>query len=107
MIRLIRKLFAFIFRTRNKNTERTKPYIIINTDKNGNQTHYKDSNDFETWKEYDEKNRIIHYRDSNGLERWYEYTPNGKKLHHIDPTGYEYYDEYDKYGNLISHKRVE
>ena len=105
---LIKKLFTFIFGKRNKEKPLHKPYIIINTDKNGNQIHYKDSNGFESWKEYDDKNRIIHYRNSNGLEIWSEYTDSSKKVHHIDDsTGYEYFDEYDKYGNLISHKRVE
>lgn len=107
MIRLIKKLFTFIFREKYKEKPIYKPNITIEVDKNGNQIHYKDSNGFETWKEYDENNRMIHYKSSNGLEVFVEYSDTGKKVHHIDPTGYEYYDEYDKYDNLISHKRVE
>ena len=39
--------------------------------------HYKDSDGFEEWKEYDENNNLIHYKDSNGYEYWKEYDENG------------------------------
>ena len=44
---------------------------------NNNLIHYKDSNGYEYWNEYDVNNNLIHCKDSNGYEEWKEYDENG------------------------------
>lgn len=46
--------------------------VIREYDEKGNETHYKDSDDYEIWKEYDEKGNLIHYKKSNGYEELYD-----------------------------------
>ena len=48
-------------------------------DKNNNQIHYKDSNGSETWREFDKNNNLIHYKDSDGFEAWSNDNPNNPK----------------------------
>ena len=38
--------------------------------------HKKNSDGYEEWREYDERNNLIHYKNSNGFESWYEYDEN-------------------------------
>ena len=54
--------------------ERWKEY-----DKEGNEIHYKSSDGYEDWKEYDKKGNEIHYKDSSGYERWSDDNPNNPK----------------------------
>ena len=39
----------------------------------GNETHYKNSNGYDYWYEYDEKGNMIHYKKSSGYEELYDY----------------------------------
>ena len=36
---------------------------------------------------------LIHYKDSDGYEKWYEFNENGNLIHYKDSDGYEFYDE--------------
>jgi len=66
--------------------------------------HYKNSDGYEEWKEYDEKGNEIHYKNSNGYERWKEYDKEGNEIHYKNSIGYEEWKEYDKKGNEIHYK---
>jgi len=43
---------------------------------------------------------MIHYKKSNGYEAWWEYDDNGNKIHYRNSTGFEAW--YDSDGNEIS-----
>ena len=62
---------------------------------NGNMIHYKDSNGYEFWKEYDSNGNMIHYKNSNGYEFWYH---NGVEISK---------EEYDRIHNSCHGKVVE
>ncbi|WP_070042348.1 hypothetical protein [Robinsoniella peoriensis] len=47
-------------------------------DDNGNETHGKDSDGFEFWKEYDQDGKPLHYKTNDDCEMWWEYNENGK-----------------------------
>ena len=68
--------------------------------------HYKDSNGYEWWKEYDENGNEIHYKNSDGTEKWYEYDENGNDIHYKNSKGdgHESWSEYDENNNLIYYK---
>ena len=40
--------------------------------------HYKNSNRYEEWREYDENDNLIHIKNSNGYEEWYD--ENGNEI---------------------------
>lgn len=50
--------------------------LIQEKDERDNIIHYKNSDGYEYWKEYDLNNNIIHYKDSDGYEYWNEYDSN-------------------------------
>lgn len=59
--------------------------------------------DFEAWIEYHEIfNEEIHYRQSNGFESWTEYNDEGIKVYYKDNTGVE--REYNDSGTLVMYK---
>jgi len=47
--------------------------------------HYKDSNGYEWWKEYDENGNEIHYKNSEGHEWWSEDNPDYKEPEYKEP----------------------
>jgi len=51
--------------------------------------HYKDSDGFEWWAEYDKQGKEIHFKNSDGYERWAEYNKQGKEIHFKNSEGYE------------------
>jgi len=51
-----------------------KMKIISNTK---NKTHFKNSNEYEWWVEYNEAGQETHYKDSSGYEWWAEYNEAG------------------------------
>ena len=73
-------------------------------DENNNEIHYKNSDNYEYWKEYDENNKEIHYKNSNGYEYWNEYDENNKCIHYKDSYNYEYWKKYDSNGNVTYYK---
>ena len=38
-------------------------------------TYYKNSDGYETWKEFDKNNNQIHYKNSDGYESWSDDNP--------------------------------
>ena len=70
-------------------------------DAKGNEIHYKNSNDYEVWREYDAKGNEIHFKDSDGFEVWYEYDAKGKMIHYKSngtEAWYKYF--FDKKNNI-------
>lgn len=63
--------------------------------------HYKNSNGYETWSEYDNDGNKIHVKDSDGVEEWYEYDKNNNKIHYKNSNGDEKWYKYDAKGNMI------
>ena len=49
--------------------------------------------------EEDSKGNVVHYKDSDGYEWWSEYNKRGKEFHHKDNDGFKRWSEYDKRGN--------
>ena len=52
-------------------------------------THYKDSEGFEIWKEYDKNDNEIHSIDSDGYESWIEFDKNNNLIHYKNSDGVE------------------
>ena len=52
-------------------------------------TYYKNSDGYETWKEFDKNNNVIHYNDGDGYEYWKEYDKNNNQIHYKNSDGYE------------------
>lgn len=77
-----------------------KAKSIIEQDSNGNYTHFK-SDDYECWREFDERGNLIHYRNTNGKERYYEYDERNNLLTSRFNTGYVANYEYDEKNNII------
>lgn len=75
-------------------------------DENGNDIHFKNTNDYEDWTEYDDNNKMIHYTCNYGLEEWCKYDDNGRLIECIGSTGYEEYRTYDDKGKLIDIKLI-
>jgi YD repeat-containing protein len=73
-------------------------------DQNNNLIHYKISNGYEEWKSYDERNNIVYYKNSNGIEYWINYDQNNNVVHIKNSNGIEYWKEYDQNSNLIHYK---
>ena len=72
---------------------------------NGNRAeHYKTSDGFESWKEFNTNNNEIHYKDSTGHECWKEYDKNNNLSHYKNSKGYEIWNEYDENNNQIHYK---
>ena len=59
-------------------------------------SHFKDSNSFEWWTEYDEKGNEIHFKNSNGYEWWKEYDAKGKEIYFKDSDGFELWQRREK-----------
>ena len=74
-------------------------YPHITRDSKGNLIHYKTSNGYESWQEYDERDNVIHYKNSDGFEVWREYDEKDNEIHHKNSNGYEAW--YDSKGNEI------
>ena len=74
-------------------------YPHITKDSKENIIHYKDSNGFEYWAEFDSNNNLIHYKDSRGFEYWKEYDSNNNESHYKNSYGYERW--FDSNGNSI------
>ncbi|MCK9199310.1 MAG: hypothetical protein M0P49_06880 [Bacilli bacterium] len=66
----------------------------------GNLIHFKTNDGYESWSEYNNR-KLIHFRDSNGKENWKEYDDKGNLIHFKDATGCEYWQEFDDEGNMI------
>ena len=47
--------------------------VIRKFNKQGNMIHYKNSDGYERWWEYDDNGKLIHYKNSNGYEEWWGY----------------------------------
>ena len=60
--------------------------------------HYKNSDGYEEWKEFNSNNQIVYFRDSSGT--WWRsiYDTDGDITYHIDSNGaeeiYKYYNKY-------------
>ena len=63
--------------------------------------HYKDSDGFERWREYDSAGNMVHFKDSYGYERWREYDAAGNVVHFRNSDGLEEWCEYDGYYRAI------
>ena len=74
-------------------------YPHTTKDNKGNVIHYKDSNGYERWYEYDSNNNLIHCKNSIGYEDWYECDSNNNIIHYKNSKGVE--DWYDSDGNRI------
>ncbi len=83
-------------------TEVNHTYKFINGE--WREMHYKDTDSYEYWSEYDEKGNEIHYRTSEGYEYWSEYDEKGNEIHYRTSEGYEYWSEYDEKGNKIHYR---
>lgn len=74
-------------------------------DQNGNETHYKFMNRFESWYEYDSNGNEIHIKIINEgkieTDDWLEYDEKGNELHKKTSNGYEIWSQYDEQGNEI------
>ena len=46
------------------------------------------------------EDNVTHYKDSDGYERWYEYNENGNVTHTKDSNGHEEWKEQDEKGNV-------
>ena len=79
-------------------------YPHTTKDNKGNVIHYKDSNGYEYWKDYDSNNNRIHYKDSKGVECWFKYDSNNNVIHYKESNGYEYWHDYDSNNNIIHYK---
>ncbi len=73
---------------------------ITEYDDKGNCIHFKNFNDYETWKEYDKRNNIKYYRRKNiwntYYEEWTEFDDKNKEISYQD-TRYCLIKEYYKY----------
>jgi YD repeat-containing protein len=63
---------------------------LIERDKRGNITHYKNSDGYEWWCEYDEHENTTYYKHSNGIEFWQEYDEHSNLTHYKDSDGNEF-----------------
>ena len=54
--------------------------FCISKYRNGLLIHYKDSNGFEKWLEYDENNNLIYHKNSNEFEYWKKYNENNELI---------------------------
>ena len=79
-------------------------YVDFKGDDRGNFVHYKNSSEYEFWKEYDEYNNEIHFKDSTGDEWWKKYDVNNNCIYYKNFTGFELWREYDLNDNLIHSK---
>ncbi len=55
--------------------------------------HFKDSDGYEQWREYDENGNETHYKDSTGTERWSEYDEEGNETYLRDSYGVEWWSK--------------
>ena len=53
--------------------------------KSNNEIHFKDSDGFEIWCEYDGNGKLIHYKNSDGFENWYD--SNENLIHYKNSNG--------------------
>ena len=75
-------------------------YPHTTKDSKGNIIHYKKSDEYEYWQEFDKNNNKIHYKDSKGYESWREFDTNNNIIHYKNSNGRELW--YDSKGNEIS-----
>ena len=55
---------------------KVKTYVdgtVYKFDEKGNWIYYKESDDYEQWREYDANGNEIHFKDSYDFEEWKEY----------------------------------
>ena len=55
--------------------------------------HYKTSDGYESWREFDSNNNVIHYKSSDGSETWSEYDKNNNVIHYKNSNGDEYWSD--------------
>ena len=52
------------------------------------------------------KENVIHYKNSDGFEYWIDYDEYGNRNHYKDSKGFEYWIDYDERGNKIYYKNI-
>ena len=69
--------------------------------------HIVDPDGLETWIEQNEQEQITHYKTSDGYEYFYEYDERGNKIREYYPeSGLEILRTYDDANNMLSRKHV-
>jgi hypothetical protein len=81
-------------------------YVDFKGDDRGNLRYFKDSDGFEYWREFDERNNFIHYKVAAVAENYAyewrkEYDERNNCIHVKTSTGYEWWKEYDANNNCI------
>lgn len=70
----------------------------------GNEIHYKSSDDFEYWIEYDSNGHIKSIKHDNGEETYFETDSNGHIIHQTDSSKIETWFTNDEKGNVLFEK---